>query len=89
MAKSQLEEKLAVESGYWPLYRYNPSMPEGERFKWESKDPKGSFQDFIRSERRYTALEKTNPSEAESLFKLAEEDAAKRMAFYKKIGEIM
>jgi len=89
MAKSQVEEKLAVDSGYWPLYRYNPSMPEGERFKWESKDPNGEFQNFIRSERRYTALEKTNPAEAESLFKLAEEDAMKRMAFYKKMGEIM
>jgi len=89
MAKSQVEEKLAVDSGYWPLYRYNPSMPEGERFKWESKDPNGEFQNFIRSERRYTALEKTNPAEAENLFKLAEEDAMKRMAFYKKMGEIM
>ncbi len=89
MAKTQTEEKRAVDSGYWPLYRYNPSAPEGERFIWETKDPKDSFQDFIRSERRYTSLLKTAPDEAEKLFNEAEEDAKRRMAFYKNLGGLM
>ena len=89
MSKSQLEEKRAVESGYWPLYRYNPAAEEGKKFTWETKDPTSSYQDFIRSERRYTALQTTNPDHAEELFAAAEEDAKKRMAFYKKLGEIM
>ncbi|MDC7222254.1 MAG: thiamine pyrophosphate-dependent enzyme, partial [Spirochaetales bacterium] len=89
MMKSQVEMKRAVDCGYWPLYRFNPAKPEGERFKWECKDPTGDFQEFIRSERRYTALQKTNPAEAEELYKLAEEDAKQQMAFYKKMGEIM
>ncbi|MDC7126750.1 MAG: 4Fe-4S double cluster binding domain-containing protein, partial [Spirochaetales bacterium] len=89
MSKSQLEEKRAVDAGYWPLYRYNPAEEEGKKFKWETKDPTASYQDFIRSERRYTALKATNPEHAEELFATAEEDAKKRMEFYKKLGDIM
>ncbi len=89
MSKTQTEQKRAVESGYWPLYRYNPEGAEGERFTWETREPKSSYQDFIRSERRYTALLKTAPEEAEALFAAAEEDAKKRMAFYKNLGGLM
>ncbi len=89
MMKTQTEEKRAVECGYWPLYRFNPEGEEGKRFTWETKPPKGDFQEFIRSERRYTTLLKTAPDEAEELFKQAEEDAKRRMAFMEKLGEIM
>ena len=89
MMCSQTEEKRAVACGYWPLYRYNPALPEGQRFSWDVKKTGGDFQEFIRSERRYTALLKTNPSQAEALFQQAQEDAARRMAFYQRIGEIM
>jgi pyruvate-ferredoxin/flavodoxin oxidoreductase len=89
MSKTQTEEKRAVESGYWPLYRYNPSLEPGSRFMWESKEPKESFQDFIRSERRYTALFKTAPEDAERLFAEAEDDAKRRMAFYKNLGGLL
>jgi pyruvate-ferredoxin/flavodoxin oxidoreductase len=89
MNGTQTEMKRAVDCGYWPLFRYNPSLPEGERFIWESKEPTESFQDFIRSERRYTALEKTAPEEAEALFKQTEENAKRRWDFYKKLGTIM
>ncbi len=89
MAKSQVEQKRAVESGYWPLYRFNPEAEAGKQFSWDTKEPKIDFQDFIRGERRYTALYKTNPDNAEALFKRAEEDAKKRMEFYKNMGQIM
>lgn len=87
MMKSQEEEKRAVECGYWPLYRYNPT--EEKPFKWETKDPTGDFQEFIRGERRYSSLFKTAPDEAEEVLKEAEEDALKRFEFFKKMGEIM
>ncbi len=87
MSKTQTEQKLAVEAGYFPLYRYNP---ENEKpFTWDAKEPKGSYQDFIRSEGRYKSLMKTNPEAAEALYKQAEEDAAKRMAVFKAVGELL
>ena len=89
MMKSQVEEKLAVEAGYWPLYRFNPTAEEGNQFSWDAKEPTGDFQEFIKSERRYTTLYKTNPDHAEELFQRAEQDAKKRMTFYKNMGKIM
>lgn len=87
MSKTQTEQKLAVEAGYFPLYRYNPANESP--FTWDAKEPKGSYQDFIRSEGRYKTLMKTNPEAAEALYKQAEEDAAKRMSVYKAVGELM
>ena len=88
MSKTQTEQKRAVEAGYFPLYRYNPANPE-QPFTWDAKDPKGSYQDFIRSEGRYKSLMKTNPEHAEALYQQAESDAAKRMNVYKAVGELM
>lgn len=87
MSKTQTEQKRAVEAGYFPLYRYNPSLEQP--FSWDAKDPKGSYQDFIRSEGRYKSLLKTNPEAAEGLYAQAEQDAAKRMEVYKAVGELM
>lgn len=87
MSKTQTEQKIAVEAGYFPLYRYNPDNEVP--FTWDAKDPKGSYQDFIKSEGRYKSLLKTNPEAAEALYQQAEEDAAKRMAVYKSVGELM
>ena len=91
MMKSQTEEKRAVEAGYWPLYRYNPMLVNENKspFVWETKEATASYQDFIKSEGRYKSLLKTAPAEAENLYKLAEEDAKRRMGFYKKLGEVM
>ena len=66
MMKSQVIMKEAVEVGYWPLFRYNPSLEEGKRFSWDAREVKGDFQEFIKSERRYTSLYKTNPKELKS-----------------------
>ena len=87
MSKTQDEQKRAVEAGYFPLYRYNPANETP--FTWDAKEPKGSYQDFIRSEGRYKSLLKTNPEEAEALYQQAEVDAAKRMAVFKSVGELM
>ena len=89
MMKTQTEEKRAAECGYWPMYRYNPMLEEGSRFSWDSRPPKGDFQEFIRSERRYTTLLKTNPETAEKLFAQAEVEAKARMSFLEKLGAIM
>ena len=87
MSKTQTEQKRAVEAGYFPLYRYNPANEVP--FTWDAKEPQGNYQDFIRSEGRYKSLLKTNPEHAEELYAQAESDAAKRMAVYKSVGELM
>jgi pyruvate-ferredoxin/flavodoxin oxidoreductase len=69
MGKTQEESKLAVESGYWPLYRYNPQLTaEGKNpFTLDSKAPDGTLREFLTGEVRYASLEKTFPEEASML----------------------
>ena len=90
MGKSQAEAKKAVESGYWPLYRYNPNLAdEGKNpFVLDSKDPKSSFAEFIMGEVRYASLKKQYPEAAEQLFERAEKEAADKIAYYKKLNEM-
>jgi len=89
MSKSVEEEKLAVECGYWPLYRFNPALDdEGKNpFKLESKEPNGKFQEFIQSEVRFSSVKKLFPDRAEELFAKAEKAMLKRYAHYKKLAE--
>lgn len=89
MSKTSTEMKRAVDSGYYPLYRFNPAAEEGKKFTWESKEPQLDFQEFIKSERRYTTLYKTAPQEAEELFRQSEADSKRRNEFLKKISEIL
>ena len=88
MGKSQEEEKKAVETGYWTLYRYNPLLKnEGKNpFTLDSKEPTGDFQDFLNGEVRYTSLKRTFPDVAQKLFKQAEEDAKERFEIYKNMA---
>lgn len=91
MGASQREEKLAVECGYWHLYRYNPALEaEGKNpFTLDSKEPDWTkFQDFIKGEVRYSSLVKTFPQEAEELFKLTEGYAKMRYNSYKRLASI-
>ena len=84
MTKSQLEEKAAVDCGYWQLYRYNP---EGDKFTLDSKEPNGNYQQFLASETRYASLVKTQGEEvAGELFRQTEESAKERYEGYKKLA---
>ena len=84
MTKSQLEEKAAVDCGYWQLYRYNP---DGEVFTLDSKDPTGDYQAFLAGETRYASLVKTQGADvASELFKKTEESAKERLEGYKKLA---
>ncbi|HOP47298.1 MAG TPA: pyruvate:ferredoxin (flavodoxin) oxidoreductase [Desulfobacteraceae bacterium] len=88
MGLSQEEEKKAVESGYWPLYRYNPVLKdEGKNpFILDSKEPKESFKEFLLGEVRYSSLKRTFPDNAERLFKLAEKDTKERFKLFKQLA---
>ncbi|MCX7697009.1 MAG: pyruvate:ferredoxin (flavodoxin) oxidoreductase [Bacteroidales bacterium] len=90
MSKAQEQQKLAVEAGYWFLYRYNPLLEkEGKNpFQLDSKEPDWSkFQSFLQSEVRFTALAKTFPKEASELFIAAEEAARKKYQKLRRLAE--
>ncbi len=80
MGKSQEESKLAVQCGYWPLYRYNPALKaEGQNpFILDSKKPDGSLRQFLQGEIRYASLMRTFPAEAERLQAMLEEQFNRR-----------
>ena len=88
MGKTQSHEKKAVESGYWNLYRYNPSLKEQGKnpFQLDSGEPKIPFKDFLMSEVRYMSLMQRDPELAEELFRQAQEDAHNRFEEYKRLS---
>jgi pyruvate-ferredoxin/flavodoxin oxidoreductase len=80
MGKTQEEMKLAVQSGYWPIYRYHPDLAEEGKnpFTLDSKAPDGSLKDFLNGEIRYASLKRTFPEEAERLHAILEETVNER-----------
>ncbi len=89
MGLSQLEEKRAVECGYWHLYRYNPALKaEGKNpFTLDSKSPTGDFQEFLMGENRYASLQLSFPEKAEELYAKAQSDAEERLQNYQKLAK--
>ncbi|MCQ2736431.1 MAG: pyruvate:ferredoxin (flavodoxin) oxidoreductase, partial [bacterium] len=84
MMKTQTEQKKAVDSGYWPLYRYNPASDKP--LTWETPEPKSSFNEFVRGENRYKLLiKKFGEEKAQELFEQAEKDTQRRMQSFKNI----
>ena len=89
MGCAQLEQKLAVECGYWANYRYNPQLVGTDKnpFSLDSKEPDFSkFQDFLMGENRYINLKRTFPEAAEALFEKTQRDAQDRYNNYKKLA---
>jgi len=89
MGKTQEEMKLAVDSGYWPMYRFDPRLAdEGKNpFQLDYKEPDGTLRDFIMGEVRYNVLTRSFPDEAKRLHKKLEEDVNQRYKKYKAMAE--
>ena len=89
MSKSQAEQKLAVDTGYWILYRYNPLLAgQGKNpFQLDSKEPKLEYDAFLKNEVRYKTLVQQYPEIAKELFARAAEESKKRFAYYKRMAE--
>jgi len=89
MTKSVQEAKLAVDSGYWHLYRFNPDLiDQGKNpFSLDSKEPTLPFRDFIMGEVRYSSLLSSFPDSAEELFVGAEKYAKIRYDSYKRLAD--
>lgn len=84
MGLSQEEERRAVTSGYWDMFRYNPVLKDTDTnpFSLDSKAPTESFRDFLMGEVRYASLQKAFPEVAEELFAKTEQDAKERRLSY-------
>ncbi len=82
MTKGMTNQKMAVECGHWPVYRYNPMLAlEGKNpLKIDSKAPKIKFEEYAYTETRYKMLTKSHPHEAKELMKLAQHDVEDRWA---------
>jgi len=78
------QQKAAVNSGYWPLFRYNPDLvAQGKNpFQLDSRPASIGLKDYIYNETRYTMLAKSNPEHAQELYKLAQEDVAAKWKLY-------
>ncbi|HEX7331152.1 MAG TPA: pyruvate:ferredoxin (flavodoxin) oxidoreductase [Pyrinomonadaceae bacterium] len=89
MAKGMHQQKLAVDSGYWPLYRYNPRLLEENKnpFQLDSSDPKISLQDYIYTEGRYRMLQQSEPAVAKFLLGQAQQAVSRRWQQYKQFAE--
>jgi pyruvate-ferredoxin/flavodoxin oxidoreductase len=89
MAKGLEQQKLAAESAYWPLYRYDLRLQDQGKnpFQLDSKAPKHSFKDYALNENRYRMLSQTNPQEAEMLFKAAQEAITRRWHKYEDLAK--
>ena len=88
MGVSIAEEKKAVDTGYWHLYRYNPTLKdEGKNpFSLDSKAPTKPYREFLEGEVRYTSLKKLFPERAEALYEAAERNAKERFESYERLN---
>jgi len=89
MTKGMDDQKAAVDSGQWTLFRYDPRLAdEGKNpFQLDSKDPKIPVREYLDMENRFKMLSRINPDDAEQLFAEAQKDADKRWALYKYLAE--
>ena len=89
MARGMHQQKLAVDSGYWPLYRYNPRLVEESKnpFQLDSSDPKIPLQDYIYTEGRYRMLQQSEPAVAQFLLGQAQKAVMRRWHQYKQLAE--
>jgi pyruvate-ferredoxin/flavodoxin oxidoreductase len=84
MSKAQTEEKLAVETGYWNNFRFNPAAEN--KFTLDSKAPNyDTYQDFLKGEVRYASLAMKNPERAKTLFTRNENEAKERYEYLNKL----
>lgn len=90
MTKGYEEQKKAVDSGYWTLYRFDPRLKtEGKNpLQFDSKPPKLGLEEYLYGENRYRRLQKSKPEAAKELFEKAKSDAEDNFKLIKKLSEL-
>ena len=89
MSRGMDQQKAAVNSGLWPLYRYDPRLKAEEKnpFKLDSKDPTVSLQDFMYKEVRFKSLQAASPERAQDLLNKAQTQVDRTWKEYKYLAE--
>ncbi|MEQ1873859.1 MAG: pyruvate:ferredoxin (flavodoxin) oxidoreductase [Ilumatobacteraceae bacterium] len=89
MRQSMTQQKLAVHSGHWPLYRYRPSEEDAAKpFQLDSAAPSVPYTEFAGSEARFAMLQRSNPERAGELIDLAQADVAARWRYYEQLAGV-
>jgi pyruvate-ferredoxin/flavodoxin oxidoreductase len=90
MAKGLEQQKLAVQSGHWPLYRYNPALiAQGQNpLSIDSKAPSIPLEQYVYNETRYRMLVQSDEARAEMLLKQAQTDVNKRWEYYQQMASM-
>ena len=88
MEKGMSHQKEAVDSGYWPLYRFDPRLEDHHPFHLDSKKPSIPFKEFAWQEARFAMLARSQPEEAERLFRMAQDDIDERWSLYEQLADI-
>ena len=90
MSKGMEHQQNLVDSGLWPLYRFNPVLAtEGKNpFKLDSKPPKQAVEDFIKTETRFNMLFKSKPDEAKRLMGMAQDHVDMRTKYYQELEKL-
>jgi pyruvate-ferredoxin/flavodoxin oxidoreductase len=88
MARGMEQQKAAVLSGYWPLFRYNPALSlEGKNpMQLDSKPPALPLEKYIYNETRYSMLKHTNPEASAELLRLAQQDVLEKWKQYERLA---
>jgi pyruvate-ferredoxin/flavodoxin oxidoreductase len=89
MSTSMSHQKDLVDSGYWPLYRFDPSKDGDDAFRLDSRAPSKPFREVAEKEARYAMLSRANPSGADELMDLAQQDIDDRWALYSQFTEVV
>jgi pyruvate-ferredoxin/flavodoxin oxidoreductase len=89
MSKSMTQQKLAVQTGHWPLYRFRPSADDdAQPFQLDSAEPSLPYSEFAASEARFAMLARSNPVRAKELVELAQADVTTRYDYYRQLSGV-
>jgi pyruvate-ferredoxin/flavodoxin oxidoreductase len=88
MRDSMKRMDLAVKTGYWPLFRYQPSEEGNHPFRLDSKAPSMKLAEMLRTEARYAVLERSDPERARVLQQLAQADVDERWRYYEQLASV-
>ncbi len=90
MSNNHRQQNLAVKSGHWPLFRFNPKrIAQGKNpMQLDSAEPSIPYREFVMSETRFSMLWQSNPEAAEGFLKQAQQDVKNRYRYYKQLSEL-